>query len=628
MLLTQALVRLKVMFRRALERVGLPPESGLIVMAVLIGVLTSVASITFHELIEWVRERLYVDRGMALYDHGLWMLVVFPAAGGLFTGLTARYVMRGHIGGHGVVDVIESVIRTRGFVRPISAIEKIFTAAITIGTGGSTGAEGPIIQIGAAISSAVGQVFSISRQRMPLLVGCGTAAGISAIFHCPMGGVMFTLEVILRDFSATTLVPVVVASIVANVATYAIFERFDPNQYHAIFAIPPEMLRPDFAINSFGVVQFVLLGILCGSVGVGLTRAMLVGERLFKPLKWMGAFRPAFGAGLMGLVGVVYVVIFGRLLEHGHKPLPFDVYPMPAFFGDGYGVIRAMLGGELNHYVTPGVLIALLLTLPLLKIVATTFTLSSGGAGGVIAPALFLGAAAGSFLGVVSPYLGGSANQGPSFAIIGMGACLAAVVHAPLASILILFELTLSPGVIVPAMLATVTAHGLARAVMPDSIYTITLRQRGLSPEAAQDMSILRKYTIDHLKLEPIVPVLTSDPAQRVIDLATDQDRTNYVVVDSKGKFSGVVTAHEIRLMLLDTPAIPLMTVSEIMREDVPPVRHSENLQALFDLFLQYEIDAIPVGLDYDPQRTIGIVTRDALLQHYHRHWTPVKSSG
>ena len=626
MLVNQAFVRGKVLFRRSMLRVGLPPELGLIALAALIGVLTSIASIAFHQLIETIRDRLYVHGGMQLYEGRLWLLIAFPAAGGLFTGLFARYVMRGGAGGHGVVDVIESVIRTRGFVSPASAIEKMFTAAVTIGTGGSTGAEGPIIQIGAGISSAVGQLFAISRQRMPLLVGCGTAAGISSIFHCPMGGVMFTLEVILRDFSATTLVPVVVASIVANVATYAIFEKFDPNQYHAIFAIPQELLKPDFTINAFGVVQFVMLGVLCGTVGVGLTRAMLAGEQWFRPFKWMGPFRPAFGAGLMGVIGVAYVLVFGRLLEHGHKPLPFDVYPMPAFFGDGYGVIRAMLSGDLGHYVQPGVLVALLLTLPLLKIVATTCTLSSGGAGGVIAPALFLGAVTGSLLGVVSPHLGGSTNQGPSFAIVGMGACLAAVVHAPLASILILFELTLSPGVIVPAMLATVTAHGLARAVMPDSIYTLTLRQRGLSPEAAQDMSILRKYTIDHLKLEPIVPLVTSDPAQRVIDLASDSDRTNYVVVDPAGGFRGVVTGHEIRLMLLDTPAVPLMTVSEIMRDDVKPVRHTENLQTLFDLFLQYDIDAIPVGLEYDPNRTIGIVTRDALLQHYHRHWTPVKA--
>ena len=626
MLLIQAATRLKVLCKRLFDRLGLPQEIGLIFLAVVIGVLTSLAAILFHELIGLLRETLYIHNGQSLYHGRMWLLVVLPAAGGLVVGLVSRYLIHGG-GGHGVVDVIESVMRTRGFVKPVSAVEKILTSAVTIGTGGSTGAEGPIIQIGAAISSFVGQILTVSRNRMPLLVGCGCAAGISSIFHCPMGGVMFTLEVILRDFSATTLVPVVVASIVANVATYAVFDWMhranwiQGDAYSAIFAVPQELLRPDFSVTTFGTLQFIALGLLCGTVGVALTRSMLIGDRLFAPLKRFGPVRPAIGGAMLGVVGVVYVLVFGRLIGHTDKPLPFDVYPMPAFFSDGYGVIRAMLSNTLPHLVSPTTLLVLLIALPALKILATVLTLSSGGSGGVIAPALFLGAASGALLGTVTPYIGGSPGQAPALAIIGMGAGLAAVVHAPLASILMLFELTLSPGVIVPAMLATVTAHGVSRAILADSIYTLTLRRRGLSPEAAADMSALRKYTIDHLKLEPIVPLDVNEPAQRAIEYATEHDRTNFVAVDADGKFKGLVTGHEIRLMLLEPDAIPLMTVSEVMRQDVSPVRHTENLQSLFDLFLQYDVDALPVGLDYDPSRIIGIVTRDSLLRHYHQHW-------
>ena len=621
MLLIQAATRFKVLGKRMFKRLGVPQEIGLIFLAVLIGVLTSVAAITFHELIELLRDRLYIHHGQSLYHGKMWLLVVLPAAGGLAVGLVSRYLIRGGGGGHGVVDVIESVLRTRGFVKPVTAVEKMLTAAVTIGTGGSTGAEGPIIQIGAAISSFVGQVLTVSRNRMPLLVGCGCAAGISSIFHCPMGGVMFTLEVILRDFSATTLVPVVVASIVANVTTYAVFQKIGGDQYAAIFAVPQELLRPDFSVTALGALQFIALGLLCGTVGVALTRSMLLGDRLFVPLKRFGPFRPAIGGALLGVLGIAYVLVFGRLIGHTEKPLPFDVYPMPSFFSDGYGVIRVMLSNSLPHLISPGALLILLFALPVLKILATVLTLSSGGSGGVIAPALFLGAASGALLGTVTPYIGGSPGQAPALAIIGMGAGLAAVVHAPLASILMLFELTLSPGVIVPAMLATVTAHGVSRTILADSIYTLTLRRRGLSPEAAADMSALRKYTIDHLKLEPIVPLEVNEPAQRAIDCATEHDRTNFVALDAAGKFKGLVTGHEIRQMLLEPDAIPLMTVSEIMRQDVAPVRHTENLQSLFDLFLQYDVDALPVGLDYDPNRIIGIVTRDSLLRHYHQHW-------
>ncbi len=612
--------RLKVLAKRLLATVGVREDVGLLPVAAVIGLLTSIAAVAFHELIEFLKRVLYEARGEWLYEHGLWLLIVLPAAGGLVVGIISKVLIRGE-GGHGVVDVIESVIRTRGFQKPITAIEKILTSAITIGTGGSCGAEGPIIQIGAAVSSFVGQVIGIGRHRMPLLVGCGTAAGISAIFNCPIGGVLFTLEVILRDFSVRTLVPVVVASIVGNVATHWIFERLNHGRgYTAIFGVPPEMIRPEFATTLSLAMQFVLLGVICGVVGVGLTKSMLLSERLFAPLKRFGAFRPAIGGAIVGLMGVGFVVFFGWVLQLP-KPFPFHIYPMPAFLGDGYGVIRTMLDGSFASLISPRAILGMVLGLLVLKIAATSITLGSGGSGGVIAPALFLGAASGELLGTVMPMLGASPSHAPMFAIIGMGACLGAVVHAPLASILILFELTLSPGVMVPAMLTTVTAHGVARSLMADSIYTLSLRHRGIFTEAAQDMSVLRKYTIDHLPLEPLIPLLTSDPIQRAIDLAGDMDRSDFIVTDAKGTYRGILTTDELQQVLIDNAAIPLLTVGEVMRSDVKPMRHTENLASLFDAFVKYEVHAMPIGLEYDPTKTIGLVTRDALLRHTQKHW-------
>ena len=230
-------------------------------------------------------------------------------------------------------------------------------------------------------------------------------------------------------------------------------------------------------------------------------------------------------------------------------------------------------------------------------------------------------------LGLILPYVGGHAGQGPEFALVGMGACLAAVVHAPLASILILFELTLSPTVIVPAMLATITAHGIARMVMADSIYTLTLRQRGLSPEAQQDMSLLRKYSIDHLasiRTHRIdVPLLTTDPARRAIDLAMQGEHSNFIIVDDKGAYKGVVTSAEIQQMLLAAEAIPLMTVSEVMRSDIKPVRHTEKSGPRFSTnscTIRRRRPACRIGLRSRPHdRRSDALTVD-LLKYYHAH--------
>lgn len=611
--------RLKVLAKRLLARLGIREEVGLLPIAIVIGLLTSVAAVAFHELIELLKRRLYESRAEWLYEHGLWLLVVIPAVGGLVVGLVSRLLIRSD-GGHGMVDVIESVIRTRGFQRPIIAIEKILTSGITIGTGGSGGAEGPIVQIGAAISSFVGQAIGIGRHRMPLLVGCGTAAGISAIFNCPIGGVLFTLEVILRDFSVRTLVPVVVASVVGNVATHRIIARLNDGEgYRAIFAMP-EWLHPRFDTTWQNALQFVLLGVICGVMGVGLTKCMLLSDRLFTPLKRFGPLRPATGGAIVGLLGVGFVLLFGWVMKVP-KPIGYEIYPMPAFLGDGYGVIRTMLDNTFAVSIDPPTLITLLTAILVLKILATSITLGSGGSGGVIAPSLFIGAASGELLGALLPMAGLSSAQSSMFAIVGMGACLAAVVHAPLASILMLFELTLSPGVIVPAMLTTVTAHGVARSLMADSIYTLTLRHRGISAEAAQDMSVLRKYTIDHLPLEPQVALQATEPIQRAIDLASETSRSNFIVTDNAGRYRGLVTADELQQVLFDKAAIPLLTVGEVMRTDVQPIRHTENLASLFDAFVQHEVDAMPIGLDYDPNKTIGLVTRDALLRHTQKHW-------
>ena len=179
-----------------------------------------------------------------LYGKGVLLLVLFPMLGGLVVGVFSTYLMRSREG-HGVVDVMETVMRSSGFIRPTAALEKILTSAVTIGSGGSAGAEGPIVQIGAGISSAFGQFFQVTRAHLPVLIGCGTAAGISAIFNAPIGGVLFTLEIILFDFSIRTFTPVVLASVVANVTTQAIFHNVLGEKQFSIFTVTARQHRRD-----------------------------------------------------------------------------------------------------------------------------------------------------------------------------------------------------------------------------------------------------------------------------------------------------------------------------------------------------------------------------------------------
>jgi CIC family chloride channel protein len=621
-LLRDAMTRLRLLVQRLLARVGLGEESFLVILAVGIGVITAAAAIAFHELIEYVRYLCYIRLGgqFHLYGRDLWMIAVLPAAGGLVVGIIARYVYRGASGGS-VIDVMESVGRAKGGVKARSVIEKIVTSAVSIGTGGSAGAEGPIVTIGAGIASLVGRVFAIARQHIPILTGCGTAAGISAIFNSPLGGVLFTLEVILRDFSIRTFAPVVVASVIANVTVHEIHQRLHGEHASlAIFNMPDWINTAESNLSWASLPNFLLLGLFCGFLGATFTRLMYFFERRFARLPISPVMKPAVGGLMLGGMGVFYVMIFGWFLLEGDKPVELSVYPMPAFFGDGYGVVQQMLTGEFYGKFSPTILAAMLIFLVVAKIFGTCFTLASGGSGGVIAPSLFLGAAGGAILGIGLDRMGiGATVQPHVYALIGMGAVLAAVVHAPLASILIVLDLTRDPRLMLPAMLGTIAATGIARLIFRDSIYTLSLRERGLGVGSSSDLTMLRRLSVEQVELEPATVVNANDPFQRVLDLTSSGGVTTFVVVDKQGSYKGMLMMDDVRTVLLEREAVPLLLVHELMRTDLPLIRTSDDLAGVFEMFARFDVSHLPVCVARSPGRVIGLISRAPLMRRYQK---------
>ena len=620
-LVQQSALRLRLATDRLLGRLGLGEHAILVPLAVIIGVLTSGLAVAFHELIAVIRDLLYLRAVPAdvLYGAGLPLLVAFPAAGGLVVGAFNRFVRRNR-GGHGVVDVIETALRSRGRINPLVSVEQILTSAVTIGSGGSAGAEGPIVQIGAGVSSGVGALFQIGRAHLPALIGCGTAAGISAIFGAPIGGVLFTLEVILLDFSIRAITPIVLASVVAYVTTQAVFLHLHGAAHsRSIFQVASGVAG-DVPLSWSGVPAVAVLGIGCGLVGVTLTRTMHRSEELFRKLRAPAALRPAIGGALLGTIGVAYVLIFGWLMLGTHKPFDFKAYPMPAFYGDGYGVIGLLLDDSPGGTLGGTRLTLLLAFLVLAKIVGTSLTLSSGGSGGVIAPSLFLGATTGYLLGLVFGRLGWSADLTPGyFALIGMGAVLAAVVHAPLASILILMEVTNQRDVVLPAMLACVAATGAARLVSKDSIYTLGLRRRGVLTGSGSDVALLRRITVDELDLEPVRTFPAKAPLADLLKSydASDGDH-DFVLIDDDGRYVAMALAEDVRTALLQSEAIPYMLVEDVGRADVPTVKTTDDLAAAFDAFGRHDVSRLPVVLPARPGRVVGLVGRKELMRRYH----------
>jgi chloride channel protein, CIC family len=605
--------RFRVLLSRALGFMGFRDDAFLLIVSVIIGVVTAAAAVGFHELINWIRDALYQQFDSEfLYRTGCPLIILWPALGGLVTGIIANVLVRDREG-RGVIDVLESVIRSSGFIKPSAAVEKIVTSAVTIGSGGSCGAEGPIVQIGAAIASGIGQFFRLTRSQMPLIIGCGTAAGISSIFNSPMGGLLFTLEVILLDFSLRTITPVIIASVIANVTTQGLYHRMGKPAL-AIFNIPKMQIETQWQ----QMPSFILLGILCGVAAVALTLLMRRSEHFFEKVNFPRFVRPAIGGAFLGAMGVVYIMIFGWLALGQAKPIPHDLYPMPAFFGDGYGFIQQLFGEAFYTSQSRGYLLSLLAFLCVAKIVGTCLTIGSGGSGGIIAPALFLGAVVGGLMGMLMQTFGASAVSQPSvYALLGMGAVLAAVVHAPLTAILILLDLTGEYKLALPAMLASIFATGMARRIFPESIYTMTLRERGIRTGGSSDQILLRRMNVEQVPLEPASALAPGDPLQRAIDLSGQLSTSNFPVVDKQGYFIGMLTEDDINVALMQREAVPLLLVGDVMRTDIPFLRSSDDLASALDVFSHHEVDHLPVCLSQSPGKVIGLISRAGLMRTY-----------
>jgi chloride channel protein, CIC family len=607
------MARGRILTSRLLSRLGLKDEGFLVLLAVTIGLITAAAAVSFHQLIDIVRRVLYENVGPQrhLYTTGIGLLILIPAAGGLAVGFISNYVLKVREG-RGLVDVLEQVSRSNGRIDPLVVLEKILTSAITIGTGGSAGAEGPIVQIGAGIASAIGQILRVSRQQMPVLIGCGSAAGISAIFNAPIGGVLFTLEVVLRDFSIRAFTPVVIASVVANYATQSIFRNVLHAPYVAIFDVPASVQGAGFQLSNLG--QFALLGIICGLIGVSLTKLMHFTEEYFDHLKKIPRFvRPSIGGALLGVLGIIYILSCGKVIDTTH-------YAMPAFFGDGYGAVQQLfLPAFYASSHKPWLeLLGILLFLIIAKIAGTCFTLGSGGSGGIIAPSLFLGAVTGGATGMILNKLHMTDVPPNAYALVGIGSVLAAVIHAPLASTLILFEVTRDYTITLPAMLACIVATATARIIFRDSIYTMSLRQRGVHVGTSGDLNLLQRLYVEQVALEPAVTLREIDPLQRAVDLVVSSDTVDFIVVDKDGAYVGMLLSGELKTALIDREAVPLLVVGEVMRVDVPVVCAGDSLAEALDCFAAHDVGRLPVAVSRTTGKIIGVLSRAALMRRYY----------
>ena len=582
-------------FLRRASKAGFRREYFLILLAIAVGAATGLFAHLFYLLIEWARAFCFGDDGQTgLYAGRLWMLVLLPTVGGLIVGHITYYFAR-EAKGHGVPEVMDAMYRKGSVVRRRIAVAKAVTSAVTIGTGGSAGTEGPIVQIGAAIASSTGQFFKIQRRDMSVMVACGVSAGIAAIFNAPIAGVLFALEIFLKDFSFRTFSPVVLSSVISCTVVHELRSTDE-----AIFAVTA-LRDVGYVFAGLELPWFLVLGLLCALGSVAFIRTLYATEDLADRLPLPDPIKPALGAALLGVSGVIFVLITGEAA-------------MPLFFGNGYPIIKELLGKHLLEWTMLG-----LVAVFALKLLATSLTLGSGGSGGVFAPSLLLGAAIGGGLGVALHSSGLIADvHVPAYALVGMAALVAGTTHAPLTAIVMTYEITREPKIVLPVMFAAIVATAGAQLLLRDSIYTLKLRRRGVRIGSVADLTILRRITASD------VPKLTAQfipldvPLQELIDLAGRTNATDFVAIDEAGTYQGLVTGRDVQTALLAPEAVSLLLVSELVRESVPTVQGSETLDVVLDKFTRYDVESLPLAKPGDGAHIDGLITRRAALRVYH----------
>jgi CIC family chloride channel protein len=576
----------KLLARKLAQLVHISETNLLILLSVLVGGATAFGAIGFIVLIEYFNSLFFgmsdqiLTTAVGFANWGgykLWLPLI-PMLGGL---LVAPIVFKfaSEARGHGVPEVMNAVARLGGIIRPRVAAAKTLASAICIGSGGSAGREGPIVQIGSALGSTIGQMFRMSGDRVKVLVGCGAAAGISVIFNAPIAGVIFSLEIILGDFAIKTFSPVILSSVVASVISRAFLGN------HPAFAVPSYSL-----VSAWEIPLYVAMGIAIGALAVMFTKTLDWTEDLFENLKISNMIKPAIGGLLLGSLAIFY----------------------PQVLADGYQTISLTLYGDVTIW--------LMVILIFAKMLATCLTLGSGNSGGIFAPSLFMGAVAGGAFGVLVNYLfpGAVATPG-AFALVGMAAMVAGTTHAPITAMLIIYEMTWDYRIILPLMVAVVFSALVAGRLFPHSIYTAKLFKRGIDIRGGKDVNVLRSYKVTDVmddRFEAIPASMTLLDIFHVIEHSRD---SYFIVKNARGEFKGVISFQDIRNLITQHELDYLVIAQDLVVSGAIVLNASDDLEHAQKLFGQRDFELMPVVRKLDPLKVVGVVRREALTDFYNK---------
>ena len=568
------------MARNTLERIVFYQPLFLLGTALVIGILCGFAAVGFHHLIHYFQKLFW---GMeeftiaGLRATSWWLLALAPAIGGLLVGPVVRFLAP-EARGHGVPEVMLAVARNNGIMRGRVVLGKALASALTIASGGSAGREGPIIQIGAAIGSKVGQILRGSGQHLRTFAGCGSAAGLAATFNAPIAATLFTVEVIIGEYSVLQFTPIVISAVIATV----ISRYYWGNE--PVFNVPSYEL-----VSGWEFGPYIMLGLISGFVALALMRLMIKVEDRFDSWKQIPMWlKPALGGLMLGVIGIGF----------------------PQIYGDGYDAVDAVLHGRMAGW--------LILLLIGAKLIGTTLTLGSGGSGGVFMPSLFLGAMTGAMMGHLSGWmLGGLAGDPGGYALVGMGGIVAGAMHAPITAMVMMFELTGNYTIILPLMIVCILSTLVTNLASRESIYTQKLARKGIDLFRGRTLDIFQEWKVGDCMITKPPVVLSSAKAPDVLRRMMHNESGTLYVVDDNGAFNGTIRIHDLKHALTRPQSVEHGVLAVDMADSRATACQPE--ESLRDALLKFERSGLTELPVVEPQTgtLTGILPYSEVIARY-----------
>jgi CIC family chloride channel protein len=560
-----------------------------LILALVVGIVCGFAALAFKWLIHLISSTLLLNIDIT---GGNYLYLIYPLIGIIIVSCYVRYVVRDDIS-HGVTKVLFAISQNKSRLKPHNCYTSVVAASITIGFGGSVGAEGPIVYTGSAIGSMLGQMFRLPPRLLMILVGCGAAAGVAGIFKAPLSGALFTFEVLMLDLTTVSVMPLLIASVSAASVAY-IFTGYDVQFF---FTQSENFLtvRIPFAI---------MLGVVCGFASLYFIRVIAMMEGFYSKIK-----NPWVRASIGGSILAVLIFLF------------------PPLYGEGYDVITSMINGDTASvvegsifYANRGVvwIIGLYIAgLCLAKAFATSSTNGAGGVGGTFAPSLYMGCMVGFFFAYALNNLGfGLELSVKNFALMGMAGVMSGVMHAPLMAIFLTAELTGGYDLFLPLLIVSTISYGTIKIFEPYSIYAIRLAKRGELLTHHKDKSVLRLLKINNVIENDFKPVRLDMNLKQMVDIISQSSRNLFPVLDDEGKLMGIVLLDDIRNIMFRPDLYKKMYVSKFMTTPPAIIQVGDTMESVMKVFDRTGAWNLPV---VENGKYIGFVSKSKIFNSYRR---------